>query len=67
MKIKTTLEKTVTFSIEAYWNEEGGMGERVFVNGISSIEEAVVALDKANYIQNDMDWIIVGRVTEVIR
>ncbi len=66
MKISVNKTVVVTFAVEAYWNEEGGMGYTEFANNISTLEEAInkleVARSERSHLPNGVDWIITADV-----
>lgn len=58
MELSTNITHTITFSIQAFWNEEGGMGQDTFGEDCGSLNEAVVLLDLAQIKEPKLDWII---------
>jgi len=68
MKITTTTHHELTFTIEAFWAEEGGLGHEVFGSTVKTLEEAITLLglaraSTATQTQNDTnDWKIVIEV-----
>lgn len=58
MDIKTTTTYNITFSVRAFWNEEGGMGEDWFGKPVSELPEAIHLLELARVSQPNEDWII---------
>ena len=59
MRISTTIVHTVTFSVRAFWSEEGGMGQDSFGPSCDTLIEALVHLDLANAQDPKTDWLIV--------
>jgi hypothetical protein len=47
MKINLTTTHDLTFAVEAFWSEEGGMGEDQLGKPVSTIEEAIALLMQA--------------------
>ena len=66
MEIKVTKKHKVTFAIEYFEGQEGGMDSDTFRHGIETIEEAVAALEMAQVNRAGHDWIITAEVTTTI-
>jgi hypothetical protein len=47
MKINLTTTHELTFAVEAFWSEEGGMGEDQFGPKVKTLEEALALLMQA--------------------
>ena len=65
MKIETKTTHVLTFAVEAFWNEEGGMGSDSFGDTYSDLPAAIHALElaraaevKRNKHDVQRDWII---------
>ena len=65
MEIKKTTKYTITFWVEAFWNEEGGMGHNHFGNKLDRIEDAIHNLELAKERNPDNSWIITCYVETV--
>lgn len=66
MEITKTTKHSITFSVEAHWNEEGGMGCDTFGNSVKTIEEAVELFDLACISSPSQDWFIMGTVEKTV-
>jgi len=64
MKIRITVSHIVTFSVQAFWNEEGGMGHESFGKDCDDLYDALIQLELAKTNAPDIDWIIVCNVTK---
>jgi hypothetical protein len=62
MKIQVTTSHTITFTVEAFWNEEGGMGQDQFGGEVKELAEAIRLLEMAKAHNAEPDWVIVARV-----
>lgn len=62
MKIKQTTEHEIKFTVEAFWSEEGGMGQVDFGGEVSELAGAVHLIDLARAQFPKTNWVIVGRV-----
>ena len=76
MKLTTTTEHNIKFTVESFWDEEGGMGHDQFGESVETLADAVALLDiargggtkvgRTDYIaarnEPPMDWVIVARV-----
>ena len=62
MTIKTTTSHNLIFSVEAFWNEEGGMGHEQYGKDVKELTEALHLLELARVAQSAYDWAIVCRV-----
>ena len=47
MEISTTIKVKLTFKVEAFWSEEGGMGSDSFGGTCNTLEEALFNLHLA--------------------
>lgn len=80
MSITTEIKTTITFKVEAFWNEEGGMGSDSFGGDYNTLEEAIFALHlakaedakryaakKKNGLKHiyQVEWIITGYMKDV--
>lgn len=68
MTITHSIVTELKFSVESFWNEEGGMGHDTFGKPVDTIEEALFNLQLAQRQPNQTDfessnWVIVA--TEV--
>lgn len=78
MNLTTEIKTTITFKVEAFWNEEGGMGSDSFGGDYKTLEEAVFALhlakaedakrcaaEKKKRLKNiyPVEWILTGYMT----
>lgn len=59
MQIKTIKTHNVSFSIQAFWNEEGGMGDASYGRIVHELHEAIAMLELAQIYDSKMNWIIV--------
>lgn len=62
MTIKTTTSHNLTFSVEAFWNEEGGMGHEQYGEDVQELTQALHLLELARVARSAYDWAIVCRV-----
>jgi hypothetical protein len=67
MQITTTTNHAIAFTIEAFWDEEGGMGRSQFGDSTQTLEEAVHLLEvartqKKTLLPDGAEWVIVGNV-----
>ena len=62
MILKSTTSHTITFTVEAFWSEEGGMGSDSFGGECSDLVQAVHQLELARAHNAKTDWVIVGKV-----
>jgi hypothetical protein len=67
MKISKTVNYTITFSVQAYWSEEGGMGHSCHSEGWNELIDAIAALEYAENNNPDHDWEIIANVAKVVR
>ena len=65
MKITKKAIYEVSFTIEAFWDEEGGMGTDCFGPTVYTLEEAIHTLELAMASSKD-DWVIVGKVKRTL-
>lgn len=63
MKLTKTTVHDITFSVEAFWDEEGGMGHECMVSGLQTLAEAVEAYERACLTRSDLTWIIAADVS----
>ena len=66
MKLTTTKVQELTFSVESFEAEEGGMDHQLFGKDCSELAEVVEQLDLAKIAHPKYDWVIVCRVTTKI-
>jgi hypothetical protein len=81
MNINTEIKTSLVFKVEAFWNEEGGMGCDSFGGKYKTLEEAVFALHlaKANEAKrceseknrglkhiSPTEWIITGYMSDAV-
>jgi len=66
MEIKVTKKHKVTFAIEYFEGQEGGVVCDTFRSGIGTIEEAIAALEMAEVNRAGHNWIITAEVTTSI-
>lgn len=66
MEITKTTKHSITFTIEAHWSEEGGMGCDSFGSAVKTIEEAVELFDLACVSRPSQDWFIMGTVEKTV-
>jgi hypothetical protein len=63
MNIKTTTSHAITFTVEAFWSEEGGMGQDQYGEAVQELPQAIRLLELARVATPAMDWKIVVHVT----
>jgi hypothetical protein len=56
--ITTTTTHDLVFKVEAFWDEEGGMGTDSYGGPVKELSDAVHLLELARASQPKMDWII---------
>lgn len=66
MNLKTTTSHTVSFTVEAFWSEEGGMGQDRYGEAVQELPQAIRLLELARVAQPKTDWVIVGKVTTTV-
>jgi len=66
MKITTTTDHDIRFTVEAFWGEEGGMGTDSFGSESLTLAEAVHTLELARARDAKVDWVIVGKVKTTV-
>ena len=66
MKIDTQATYTITFSVQAYWNEEGGMGHDTFGKVVDDLPAAILQLELAQISNPKLDWQIICDVTKQV-
>lgn len=62
MNIKTTTSHAITLTVEAFWSEEGGMGQDQYGEAVQELPQAIRLLELARVAQPETDWKIVGDV-----
>jgi hypothetical protein len=64
MKITTTTSHDISFSVEAFWHEERGMGNHRFGGFVKELPDALRLLElaKATTHEEFKKWVIVGTV-----
>jgi len=74
MKLTKKATYIISFQVEAFWNEEGGMGSSTFGPTTNTLEDAIHQLelarstdqvDKSTY--GDTPWVIVCYVTTEVK
>lgn len=63
MNISITTSHTVVFTVQAFWDEEGGMGQDQYGKGVSELADAIRMVDLARIADPKREWVIVGTVT----
>jgi hypothetical protein len=63
MKLTVTTSHELVFAVEAFWSEEGGMGQDQFGENVATLEEAVALLMHARASRKSENWIITIQVT----
>lgn len=58
MKFTTTKTHKITFNVQYFEREEGGMDSGYFPGSANTLEGALDLLEKANAVQSNRDWII---------
>jgi hypothetical protein len=58
MKISNTINYNLTFKVEAFWDEEGGMGTEQYGASVSELTDALRILESAKNTQPKLPWII---------
>ena len=66
MQLEITTKHTVTFTVEYFEGQEGGMDTEQYGDEVNSIEAAIDLLKLAQVANKKQDWIIVGRVQTLI-
>jgi hypothetical protein len=66
MTIKKTTTHTVSFTVEAFWNEEGGMGHAQHGDTKTELVEVIQLLELARIADPNTDWTIVCDVTTTV-
>jgi len=65
MNLTTKTSHVITFTVEAFWNEEGGMGSDTFGEPTGELPVAVRTLELARIsggIPKGVEWVIVADV-----
>lgn len=62
MEIKKTTSHSITFTIEAFWDEQGGMGTDQYGESVGELHQAVHLLELAKVAKPKTDWKIIGTV-----
>lgn len=65
MKIETRVSHNITFTVEAFEAQEGGMDHDSFGKEVQTIAEAIEILRLAK-ISSNSNWIIVCNVTTLV-
>ena len=63
MKITVTTHHELVFAVEAFWSEEGGMGQDQYGDNVGTLEEAIVVLQSARTVRPEEPWTITVTVT----
>lgn len=66
MKITKTTEHTITFSVQYFYPNEGGMDNEQYGKEVATIEEALELYSLACIAQPNEGWVIVGEVEKKI-
>lgn len=66
MKINIQSSYNITFGVQAFWNEEGGMGSDSFGKQCDNIQTALVQLELAQVAEPNVEWIIVCGVEKQV-
>ena len=66
MNIKTTTSHAITFTVEAFWDEEGGMGHDQYGEAAQDLPQAIRILELARVAQPQTDWCIVADVKTTV-
>lgn len=66
MKISATTKHDISFTVEAFWNEEGGMGQDQFGDVVPELVAAVRLLELARVAHPKTNWVIVGTVATTV-
>ncbi len=67
MTLQTTITHKLTFAVEAFWDEEGGMGRDEYGTDQSELSEAVRLLELARVAFPKTRWIITCNVETVVK
>jgi hypothetical protein len=67
MKTSHTVEHNIKFSVQAFWNEEGGMDQTEFGGSVETLNEALHIFTVAQLQQPKEPWIIVCDVTTKVK
>ena len=67
MNITKTTTHKLRFTVEAFWNEDLGMGHQDFGQAVETIEQAVETLQLAEIHDPKLEWVIVARVSTYIK
>lgn len=67
MRISKTINYTITFSIEAHWGEEGGMGHDCHSEGWNELIDAITALEYAQNANPERDWQIIVNTQKTLK
>ena len=65
MKMQVTTTYELEFSVQAFWDEEGGMREESFGDPTNDLNDAIRLLELAKATKKlsyDLEWIIVCKV-----
>ena len=66
MQLEITTKHKVTFTVEYFESQEGGMDTEQYGDEVNSIEAAIGLLKLAQVNDKKQDWVIVGRVETLI-
>lgn len=66
MIIKTTISHSVSFTVQAFWHEEGGMGQDQYGEAVTELPQAIRLLELARVAQPKTNWVIVADVKTVV-
>lgn len=66
MKLQTTTSHTISFTVEAFWNEEGGMGQDQYGEAVDTLQQAVRLLELARVKDPKTNWVIVCDVKTTV-
>lgn len=67
MKTSHTVEHEIKFSVQYFYNQEGGMGNDKFGKSVDTLNEALHLITVANIERPSEDWVIVGEVTTTVK
>ena len=67
MQLTVTITSKITFAIEYFEANEGGMTHECYAQDIPTIQLAVVKLAEANAVRPSSDWIITADVETLVK
>ena len=67
MKITTSTSHNIIFTVEAFWDEEGGMGQDQYGDEVQELPEAIKLLELARVAKPKEKWLIVCHVETVTK